>query len=233
MRPEVRARGGRGTFVVSLVAHAALLTVVVIAPLVATDTLPSPHESIGIFVSEAALPPAPPPPPGNEQAPDRAAGASPQDAVPVSYEAADGIGEPADRGPVVDLTLAMGPVGSGVPTGITGGLDMGVPAPPSPPPPSQPSIVRVGHGVRMPSKLVDVPPAYPRLARDVRREGTVVIEAVIGTDGVVRDARVLKSVALLDAAALDAVRQWRYQPTLLNGVPVPVIVTVTVVFRLH
>jgi protein TonB len=85
----------------------------------------------------------------------------------------------------------------------------------------------------MPVKLVDVAPAYPRLARDVRREGTVVIEAVIGTDGRVRDARVLKSVALLDGAALDAVRQWRYQPTLLNGVPVPVIVTVTVVFRLQ
>ena len=61
----------------------------------------------------------------------------------------------------------------------------------------------------------------------------MIIEAVIAVDGTVRDARVLRSVTLLDHAALDAVKQWRYAPTRLNGVAVPVIVTVTVHFRLQ
>jgi protein TonB len=64
-------------------------------------------------------------------------------------------------------------------------------------------------------------------------EGVVIIEAIISTTGEVQDARILKSVPLLDQAALDAVRQWRYTPSLLNGIPVPVVFTVTVQFRLQ
>jgi periplasmic protein TonB len=60
----------------------------------------------------------------------------------------------------------------------------------------------------------------------------VIIEATIGSDGRVQNARVLRSIPLLDDAALDAVKQWQYVPTLLNGVPVPVVMTVTVQFRL-
>jgi protein TonB len=85
----------------------------------------------------------------------------------------------------------------------------------------------------MPRKVFDVAPRYPEIAQRVGVDGTVIIEAVISVDGSVRDARVLKSVALLDRAALDAVKQWRYAPTRLNGVAVPVIVTVTVQFRLQ
>jgi protein TonB len=64
-------------------------------------------------------------------------------------------------------------------------------------------------------------------------EGVVIIEAVIGTDGRVQQARVLRSKPLLDEAALTAVRQWVFTPTLLNGVPVPLIMTVTVNFTLR
>jgi protein TonB len=85
----------------------------------------------------------------------------------------------------------------------------------------------------MPRKVHDVAPRYPELAQRANIEGVVIIEAVISVDGSVRDARVLRSVALLDHAALDAVRQWRYAPTRLGGVAVPVIVTVTVQFRLQ
>ena len=60
--------------------------------------------------------------------------------------------------------------------------------------------------------------------------GAVILEAVIGTDGAVRDVRVLRSIPLLDDAAVAAVKQWRYSPTLLNGVAVPVVMTVTVQF---
>ena len=64
-------------------------------------------------------------------------------------------------------------------------------------------------------------------------QGIVIIEATIGPDGNVRDARILRSIPLLDDAALQAVRQWQFEPTLLNGVPTPVIMTVTVNFRLQ
>ena len=78
-----------------------------------------------------------------------------------------------------------------------------------------------------------VAPAYPPLARTARVEGTVILEAVLDTEGRVREARVLRSVPLLDAAALEAVQQWTFTPTRLNGDPVPVVLTVTVVFSLR
>ena len=66
-----------------------------------------------------------------------------------------------------------------------------------------------------------------------RVAGVVIIEATIGPNGKVQNARALRSIPLLDQAALDAVKQWEYTPTLLNGVPVPVIMTVTVNFTLQ
>jgi protein TonB len=90
--------------------------------------------------------------------------------------------------------------------------------------------VRVGGQIRPPIKIKDVAPVYPAIARSARVTGAVTVEATIGEDGKVADARVVKSVPLLDQAALDAVRQWEYRPTLLNGVPVPVVVTVVINF---
>ncbi|MBM3821119.1 MAG: energy transducer TonB, partial [Acidimicrobiia bacterium] len=102
--------------------------------------------------------------------------------------------------------------------------------PPPPPPPAAP--VRVGGAIKPPVKTRHVPPQYPPIAQSARVQGVVIIEATISTTGRVQDARVLRSIPLLDAAALDAVRQWEFTPTLLNGVPVPVIMTVTVQFTL-
>lgn len=76
-------------------------------------------------------------------------------------------------------------------------------------------------------------PVYPQIAQSARVAGVVIIEATIGPNGKVQNARVLRSIPLLDQAALDAVKQWEYTPTLLNGVPVPVIMTVTVNFTLQ
>jgi TonB family protein len=90
--------------------------------------------------------------------------------------------------------------------------------------------VRVGGRVKAPTKIKDVKPVYPAIAQAGRVAGTVTIEATIGPDGKVIDAKVVRSIALLDEAALDAVRQWEYTPTLLNGVPVPVLLVVTVTF---
>lgn len=92
--------------------------------------------------------------------------------------------------------------------------------------------VRVGGTIKPPTKIRDIRPRYPAIAQSARVQGLVIIEAVVGPDGRVQNARVLRSVPLLDQAALDAVRQWEYTPTLLNGLPVPVIMTVTVRFTL-
>ena len=112
-----------------------------------------------------------------------------------------------------------------------GGLEAAPPPPPPPPPP--PAPVRVGGNIKPPSKTRDVKPVYPAIAQSARVQGVVIIEATIGPNGAVQEAKVLRSIPLLDAAALDAVKQWQFTPTLLNGVPVPVIMTVTVQFTLQ
>ncbi len=93
------------------------------------------------------------------------------------------------------------------------------------------AAVRVGGKIKPPIKMNDVAPVYPAIARNAGVAGVVIVEATIGPDGKVIDAKVLRSVPLLDQAALDAVRQWEYAPTLLNGVPVPVVMTVTINFK--
>ncbi|HKV99619.1 MAG TPA: TonB family protein [Vicinamibacterales bacterium] len=93
--------------------------------------------------------------------------------------------------------------------------------------------VRVGGGIKEPTKIKDVKPVYPADAEAAGIQGIVIVETTIGPSGLVSDARVLRSIPGLDQAAVDAVRQWEFTPTLLNGAPVPVIMTVTVNFRLR
>lgn len=92
--------------------------------------------------------------------------------------------------------------------------------------------VRVGGDVKEPRKIKDVKPVYPDLARASDVKGIVILEVVITYDGTVREVRILRSVALLDEAAVEAVRQWQFTPTLLNNQPVEVVMTVTVNFTL-
>jgi len=79
-------------------------------------------------------------------------------------------------------------------------------------------------------KIKDVPPIYPEIAKQAKVSGAVVIEATIDKDGKVADTKVVKSAPLLEQAAVDAVRQWEYKPSMQNGKPVPVVMTVTVNF---
>ena len=92
--------------------------------------------------------------------------------------------------------------------------------------------VRVGGQIKAPTQIKKVQPVYPADAQAAKVQGIVIMEATIGVDGRVTDAKVLRSVPLLDQAAVDAVRQWEYTPTLLNGTAVPIIMTVTVTFNL-
>ena len=114
------------------------------------------------------------------------------------------------------------------------GLSVGPPVePPPPPPPTPAKPIRVGGTIREPKKIVDVAPIYPAIAQQVHKEGVVILEAVINETGNVVGVRLLRSEPLLDQAAIDAVRAWKYTPTLLNGVPVQVLMTITVQFRLR
>jgi TonB family protein len=112
---------------------------------------------------------------------------------------------------------------------VSGGSSSG--APPRAPVTAADAPVRVGGNIAPPRKIVDVRPVTPSEAMSANLHGVVILEIVVGPDGAVRDAKVLRSLPPFDRAALDAVRQWRYEPTLLNGVPVPVIMTVTANFQ--
>jgi TonB family protein len=114
-------------------------------------------------------------------------------------------------------SLVTGGVRGAAPSSVTrGGPELNAP-------------VRVGGSVAMPRKIQDVAPVYPEAMRQSGLGGVVILELVIGTDGSVTSAKILRGIAeQIDQAALDAARQWRYEPTLLNGATVPVIFTATV-----
>ena len=119
--------------------------------------------------------------------------------------------------------------------GVVGGLVSEL-SPPPPPPPSPPPVarapVRVGGELKAPALVEPVAPEYPPIAVQARVQGVVILEAVVDLYGRVEDVRVLRSIPLLDKAAITAVRQWRYSPLLLNGAPERFVLTVTVSFSL-
>jgi len=120
--------------------------------------------------------------------------------------------------------------------GIVGGLVSALPPPPLPPtPPPVPVArdpVRIGGGLKAPALIERVEPEYPPFAVRAQVQGVVILEAVVDGQGRVEDVRVLRSIPLLDKAAIDAVRQWRYSPLLLNGTPERFVLTVTLSFSL-
>ena len=135
---------------------------------------------------------------------------------------------------LVPLLIAFG---TAVPTAAAQqppSTDQQRPSPTTPQPssdsPSPP--IRVGGNIPTPTKIRHVAPAYPADAQRAGVQGVVIIEATIGEDGKVRDAVVLRSIPQLDQAALDAVKQWEFMPTIVGGKPVPVVMTVTVQFSM-
>jgi protein TonB len=131
----------------------------------------------------------------------------------------------------------VGEIPGGVPGGVLGGVLGGtgtgpaVPKPPEPEPDS-PQKIRVSSGVAQGNLIRDVRPQYPPLARQARIQGVVVLLAVIGKDGSVQDVHVKSGSPLLAQAAMEAVKQWRYRPYLLNGQPVEVDTQININFTL-
>lgn len=147
---------------------------------------------------------------------------------------------PPTSGAVGVIGGVPGGVPGGTPGGVIGGIIGAVPtaAPPPPPPvkeapkPVVPQRIRVGGNVQQ-AKLVRQPrPVYPPLARQARIQGTVRLTAVIAKDGTIQELQVVNGHPLLVPSALEAVKQWVYQPTLLNGEPVEVITQIDVNFTL-
>jgi protein TonB len=216
----------------SIAAHGAIAFLVLVMPLTAAGDLPIPGPPSGIVRFVKITPP--PVPVERRSSPAAPVERQPRDA-PTFAPSEIGAERPepppsGPPGPAIDGAL---PEGFGV-DGAWGGVTPAPPPPPPPPPPvAEPRPVRAGGNIREPKKIVDVAPVYPRIAQDAQVQGVVILEAIIGTDGRVDRVRVLRSIPLLDEAAVAAVKQWRYTPTLLNGMPVPVLMTITVNFRLH
>ena len=213
---------------ISIAVHAIVLAAVVIIPLTASVELPAIARPFSGDWVPTVRPPVPPPPPRTSP-PSTVARGAPLDAP-------NSISEP-----VRELTSSQPEVPGGIdvaPGGVPGefgrvsNVAPVLPPPPPPPPPAQAKPVRVGPGIREPKKIVHVAPEYPDVARTARVEGVVILEAVLDISGRVQSIKVLRSTPLLDDAAIRAVRQWRYTPTELNGVPVPVLMTITVQFTL-
>jgi protein TonB len=138
---------------------------------------------------------------------------------------------PADAPISFGITFRFHPDGQTTSAQTTGGTAAAA-ASTAPPQWTTDGALRVGGSVKPPTKIRDVKPVYPQDARDAGIQGVVIIEARIEPDGSVSNTRVLRSVPELDQAALDAVTQWQFVPTLLNGQAMPVIMTVTVNFTL-
>lgn len=216
--------------VVSIVGHVVLMGLVVVIPLLyATDNLPR-VPAMMAFVTSMPAPPSPPPPP---PPPPKAADPAQPKPLPANAFAAP-VEAPSEIRPelpgivVSDVGLEGGIVG-GVTGGIVGGL-AAAPPPPPPPPPAPKQTVRIGGNIQAPALVKRVEPTYPDIALVAKVTGLVILEATVAADGTVESVRVLRSVKFLDQAAVDAVKQWRYSPLVLNGTATPFVLSVTLNF---
>jgi protein TonB len=214
---------------ISIAAHAAAAVALFIVPL-AQDPVSAMRSPLRVTMRDIQLPPATASSSRAAVTAARARVTAPVVApTAISPEApASATAGPAPPGLAMEIGIADGVLGG---IGTIAGLEAEAPAPIAAPDP--PRVVHAGQGIREPKKIFDVAPHYPDIARTAHVEGVVILEAVISARGAVERVKVLRSVPLLDSAAIDAVQRWRYTPTLLNGTPVSVLMTITVRFQIH
>jgi protein TonB len=223
---EARSPASPRLLSVSILLHAGLAAAVVVVPLLMHESLPVPSSGVRVFFVEPLAIPAPPPPPAPASMAPRAQKAPPASAALTAPEVPERI-VPEQAADLAAPSGEPGGVEGGVPGGVVGGVVEALPEPPAPP-----RVVHVGGAVREPTKVKHVNPVYPDVAARAMVQGNVVVELQVNTEGRVTDARVVKGIPLLNEAALAAVRQWVYTPPLVDGVPVRLIMTVTVRFKL-
>jgi protein TonB len=220
----------RSFTVCSIVVHALVISAVLIAQVLAVGPLPTLRQAV-MFDASHIMPvdihvPAPP------RRAVSAEAASPSvspDAAPLV--APIGVIKETGNENVVAPSVDMIRDIETVPRGVIDGTGLATEALPPPPPPAVP--IRLHAGMKAPKKIVNVDPVYPAIAQSARVQGVVILEAVLDANGRVDSVHVLRSIPLLDQAAVDAVRQWRFTPALLNNEAVPVVMTVTVNFALQ
>jgi protein TonB len=226
--------------------EATILAVLILIPLLHTQAI-----DLSQFNTTYLVAPPPPPPPSPPPAIEAHAAVVPKRS---SFELGKLVAPTVipkqvaivkDQAAAAPPLEAMAGVPGGVPGGIPGGQVGGVlggiiggtsQVAPSPPQPETQQVtrpIRVGGAVRPPRLISRVEPSYPPLAMQAHVQGSVVIDAVIDTQGRVSEMHVLSGNPLLIQAATDALRQWRYEPTLLGGEPVPIALVVTLQFHLQ
>ena len=250
--PE-KDRYKRPSLISSVIFHVVLIVVLILIPLLLPETI-SQRGLLITLVAPPPPPPAAPPPPAPVAAAVTPKAIKPriQPVAPNALVMPTVI--PKDVAKIIEQPVVSPIIGvvGGVPGGVAGGIlgnilsansnAAGLAAPPPPPPPPPPTPpppkvvapaepVRVGGDVREPRVVRLVPPVYPPLASRARVTGTVILEATLTEDGTVDQIRVISGHPLLIDAAINCVKQWRYEPTLLNGVPVRVVLTAKVNFR--
>jgi protein TonB len=222
------------TVLVSTAFQIAFLAILILIPLIYTEALPK--TMLATMLTAPPPPPPPPPPPAAAQVVHVKPQAHLMDAgklmapkvIPKDIKIIKEDAEP-DMGAIGMAGGVPGGVAGGSMAGVLGGVIGGM----APPPPKLKGPLRVGGNVQAARIINRVQPIYPPLARQTRISGTVRLHAIIGKDGTIQQLEVLNGHPLLQQAALDAVRQWRYQPTLLNGDPVEVDTTIDVIFSLN
>src|SRR6202171_391641 len=219
------------TVVVSMIAQTIFLAILILIPLIYTEALPK--TMMATMLTAPPPPPPPPPPPVQTQV----VHVKPQVHLMDAGKLVQPKVIPKDikiiKEDAPDVSAGMtGGVPGGVAGGSMGGVIGGMGGAPPPPKPAQQRI-RQGGSVQAALLVNKVQPVYPPLARQTRISGTVRLHALISKSGTVESLEGISGHPLLVRAAMDAVQQWRYKPTLLNGEPVEVDTTIDVIFSLN
>lgn len=212
----------------SAIVQTIILGIMILIPLIYTEALPK--GMLNTFLVAPAPPPPPPPPQPVVKAIKAPKIINIQKMVAPTVIPKN-IAVVKDEAPVIYTNSSDGVAGG---TGnVLGGLIGSGPAgPPPPPKPAGPSRIRVGGNVEAASLINKVTPVYPPIAKTAHVSGTVVLHAIISKDGSIQELQYVSGPPLLMKAAMDAVKEWKYRPTMLNGDPVEVDTTIDVVFTL-
>jgi protein TonB len=231
-----KAKRRLSTTILSFTLQIGLICILILIPLIYTDALPK-----GMTMNFLVAPPPPPPPP-----PPPAA--APVKVVKIQSEMTNGqlrtptkipqkiqMIKEEEAPPDAGMVGVAGGVPGGIPGGSVGGVMGGILSsqPVAVPKVAAPTRVRVSQGVSQGLLIKRVTPNYPSLAKQARIQGQVVLQAEISKEGTIQNLQLISGHAMLAPAAIEAVKQWRYKPYLLNGEPVAVETQVIVNFSLN
>ena len=238
---EGRKTKTKYTVFISFVVETIILVIAVLIPMIYYDALPG-FQLASLLVAPPPPPPPAPPPPVVKVA----------KIIPREFDAGKLVQPKAipkkvaiiqeDALPPENLAGVVGGIQGGLAGGLIGGIISSAAAAPPPPPPPPPKVeakaaapqrIRVGGNVQKANLISQTRPVYPPLAKQARISGVVKLHAIIDKSGSIQELTVVSGHPLLIPAAMEAVKTWRYKPTLLNGEPVEVITEIDVNFTLN